>query len=283
MDCNNFLHISLRLVVSFSYLCCTNHKKLAMKTITIGGHEVKMYDDIEDLPLLNFQKFNKYALIDAGVGSDLSDVNEHLVKAAKLIPVDPDKAARELQNLQNNINMILTETSPKMLSFAALVYSIDGELNDDLTDEGLKRFSAKLELAAIREVNDALDDSKKKLEEELRAYFPKYFNDIDEKRANDWQRKRLLIMLEGIIDDDIEGSDEKLKKHEKELLSRYKPKDFVTKDSVAITCDKNFEQTCLIVAQKSGLDPKQMTVQQYYSALENIERQTKAEMKAYKK
>lgn len=254
-----------------------------MKTITIGGHEVKMYDDIEDLPLLNFQKFNKYALIDAGIGSDLSDVNEHLVKAAKLIPVAPDKAARELQNLQNNINMILTETSPKMLSFAALVYSIDGEPNNDLTDEGLKRFSAKLELAAIREVNDALDDSKKKLEEELRAYFPRYFNDIEEKRANDWQRKRLLIMLEGIIDHDIEGSDEKLKKHEKELLTRYKPKDFVTKDSASIACDKNFEQTCLVVAQKSGLDPKQMTVQQYYSALENIERQTKAEMKAYKK
>ena len=283
MDCNNFLHISLRLVVSFSYLCCTNHKKLAMKTITIGGHEVKMYDDIEDLPLLNFQKFNKYALIDAGVGSDLSDVNEHLVKAAKLIPVDPDKAARELQNLQNNINMILTETSPKMLSFAALVYSVDGELNDDLTDEGLKRFSAKLELAAIREVNDALDDSKKKLEEELRAYFPKYFNDIDEKKAHDWQRKKLLIMLEGIIDDNLDGSEKQLKKHEAELLSRYKPKDFVTKDSVAIACDKNFEQTCLVIAQKSGLDPKQMTVQQYYSALENIERQTKAEMKAYKK
>ncbi len=254
-----------------------------MKTITIGGHEVKMYDDIEDLPLLNFQKFNKYALIDAGIGSDLSDVNEHLVKAAKLIPVDPDKAARELQNLQNNINMILTETSPKMLSFAALVYSIDGEPNNDLTDEGLKRFSAKLELAAMREMDDALTDSKKKLEEELRAYFPKYFNDIEEKRANDWQRKRLLIMLEGIIDHDIEGSDEKLKKHEKELLTRYKPKDFVTKDSAAIACDKNFEQTCLVVAQKSGLDPKQMTVQQYYSALENIERQTKAEMKVYKK
>ena len=176
-----------------------------MKTITIGSHEVKMYDDIEDLPLLNFQKFNKYALIDAGIGSDLSDVNEHLVKAAKLIPVAPDKAARELQNLQNNINMILTETSPKMLSFAALVYSIGGELNNDLTDEGLKRFSAKLELAVIKEVNDALDDSKKKLEEELRAYFPKYFNDIEEKRANDWQRKRLLIMLEGIINPEIIG------------------------------------------------------------------------------
>lgn len=254
-----------------------------MKTITIGGHEVKMYDDIEDLPLLNFQKFNKYALIDAGIGSDLSDVNEHLVKAAKLIPVDPDKAARELQNLQNNINMILTETSPKMLSFAALVYSIDGEPNNDLTDEGLKRFSAKLELAAMREMDDALTDSKKKLEEELRAYFPKYFNDIEEKKANDWQRKRLLIMLSGIINNDLEGSEKRLKQHEKELLSRYKPKDFVTKDSVAIACDKNFEQTCLVVAQKSGLDPKQMTVQQYYSALENIERQTKAEMRAYKK
>lgn len=254
-----------------------------MKTITIGSHEVKIYDDIEDLPLLNFQKFNKYALIDAGVGSDLSDVNSHIARAAKLIPVDPDKALRELQNLQNNINMVLTETSPKMLSFAALVHSVDGVPNDDLTDEGLKRLSAKLELASIKEIEAVHEDSKKKLQEELRAYFPKYFNDIEEKKANDWHRQRLLIMLDGIIHDDIEGSDKKLEKHEREALSRYKPKDFVTKDSVAIACDKNFEQTCLVIAQKSGLDPKRMTVQQYYSALENIEKQTKAEMKAYKK
>lgn len=252
-----------------------------MKKVEIGGLVVEMYDDIEDLPLRNYQKFNKYLIADSGIGSDMADVDTHIQRIASLIGKDNDKVLRELQNLHNNIAMLLSEVSPKLLSFAALVRSVNGEVNDDLSDEGLKRLAAKLELATIREVDRELEDSKKKLEEELLVYFPKYFSDVEAKKADNFVRRRCIAILGCIVN----GGDVRkaVEPFDDELLGRYKPKTFAGRDSALVKYDKNFEQSCLVVAQKSGIDPKTMTVQQYYSALENIEKQIKAEQKGLKK
>lgn len=44
-----------------------------MKNVPIKGMNVELYDSIEDLPIMRFHKYNKMLLVDAGVGSDLSD------------------------------------------------------------------------------------------------------------------------------------------------------------------------------------------------------------------
>ena len=46
-----------------------------MKTLYINNHEIKVYDSIDELPIINFQKYNKYVLIDSGLGSDIDSVN----------------------------------------------------------------------------------------------------------------------------------------------------------------------------------------------------------------
>ena len=44
-----------------------------MRKIVLAKHKVELYDSIDELPIVRFHKYNKMLLIDAGVGSDLSD------------------------------------------------------------------------------------------------------------------------------------------------------------------------------------------------------------------
>ena len=66
-----------------------------MKTVKINNHELKLYDSIDEMPIVNFQKYNKYIIVDSGLGSDIDSVDEHLVNLAKLIKSDKDKAQQE--------------------------------------------------------------------------------------------------------------------------------------------------------------------------------------------
>lgn len=49
-----------------------------MKNVQIKGMNVELYDSIDDLPIMRFHKYNKMLLVDAGVGSDLSDFDRHI-------------------------------------------------------------------------------------------------------------------------------------------------------------------------------------------------------------
>lgn len=111
-----------------------------MKSLLVNNKVVKVYDSIDEMPIVNFQKYNKYLLIDSGVGSDSDDIDAHIVKIAKYIKAnDNKKALQELQNMRQNIYMVNSEISPKYLAFAALIHSIDGKELTDLSDDGLKK------------------------------------------------------------------------------------------------------------------------------------------------
>ena len=64
-----------------------------MKTLYINKKIVKVYDSIDEMPIVNFQKYNKYLLIDSGLGSDADDIDSHISKIAKFIKADDSKKA----------------------------------------------------------------------------------------------------------------------------------------------------------------------------------------------
>ena len=101
-----------------------------MKTLNINGKMLKMYDSIDEMPIVNFQKYNKYILIDSGLGSDVDSIDEHLVNLAKLIKTDKAKAQQELQNLRQTMHLITAGISPKYLAFSR-VYYIDSFGNNN--------------------------------------------------------------------------------------------------------------------------------------------------------
>lgn len=252
-----------------------------MKILKIGNKSIKLYDSIDEMPICNFQKYNKCILLDSGIGSDIDDVDSHMVRISKLVKSsDSAKALQELQNMRQNMHMIISSISPKYLAFAALIHSIDGKRVEDLSDDNLKDILEEIKDVRHGALVDILEWLKKKLQVELEMYFPSEFEDAKEKEAFDRLKKRTILVLRQLIED-IDLSDE-IQEIDDYSLSLYKPKIFFGKKSVEIQYDKQFESSCLLISKQTGCSAKSMTVLQYYNALELIKRETEAKLKAYK-
>lgn len=252
-----------------------------MKDLTISNKIIRVYDSIDEMPIVNFQKYNKYLLIDSGVGSDVDDIDAHITRVAKYIKAgDSKKALLELQNMRQNMHMVNSEISPKYLAFAALIHSVDGKEVDDLSDDGLKKLLLELKAIKHSKVMDFLLWLKKKVTFELEVYFPGDFTSPKEKEVYDKLKERTLLALDSIIC----GSDntEQIEAIDTAILSSHTPKSFTGSESVEIRYDKQFESTCLLIAQKTNVDARKMTVLQFYNAVDNIKQQTEAEAKSFK-
>lgn len=253
-----------------------------MKSLLINKKIVRVYDSIDEMPIVNFQKYNKYLLIDSGIGSDADDIDAHIVKIAKYIKSNNNrKALQELQNMRQNIYMVNSEISPKYLAFAALIHSVDGKEVNDLSDDGLKNILARLKEIKHSKIIDFLIWLKKKVTTELEMYFPGDFVNPKEKDAYDKLKQRTLLVLDSMINDT--DNSEQIETIDMIMLNMHSPKSYIGSESVEIKYDKQFESTCLLIAQKTSMDAKKMTVLQFYNAVDNIKQQLEAESKSVKR
>ena len=253
-----------------------------MKSLLINKKIVRVYDSIDEMPIINFQKYNKYLLIDSGIGSDADDIDAHIIKIAKFIKANNNKKAlQELQNMRQNMYMVNNEISPKYLAFAALIHSIDGKEVNDLSDDGLKKLLQDLKDVKHSKVIDFLLWLKKKVTSELETYFPGDFVNPKEKEAYDRLKNRTLLVLDSIINNT--DNTKQIESIDAMMLNMHAPKVFIGSESVEVKYDKQFESTCLLIAQKTNMDARKMTVLQFYNAIDNIKAQAEAEAKSLKK
>lgn len=250
-----------------------------MKNLLINKKVVQVYDSIDEMPIVNFQKYNKYLLIDSGIGSDADDIDAHITCIAKFIKANNNKKAlQELQNMRQNMYMVNNEISPKYLAFAALIHSINGKETNDLSDDGLKALLKELKEVKHSVIVELLLWLKKKVTFELETYFPGDFVNSKEKDAYDKIKNRTLFVLDSIINDT--DNTEQIEAIDVMLINMHNPKPFIGSESVEIKYDKQFESTCLLIAQKTNMDAKKMTVLQFYNAIDNIKSQAEAEAKS---
>lgn len=127
-----------------------------------NGHTIEIYNSIDEMPIIRFQKYNKYMLIDSGVGSDLQDILNHIERAKIYVSANQSMALAEMNNLKQALYLVAEEMSPKYMAFAVLVYKIDGKVQNDLTDVGLKRVLGQLKEAKKGWLDGILDAVKKK-------------------------------------------------------------------------------------------------------------------------
>lgn len=253
-----------------------------MKTIILKGKKVKFYESIDEMPIVNFQKYNKCVLIDSGLGSDVDSVDSHIVNIAKYINKgDKKNAIQELQNMRQNMHMIVSDVSPKYMAFAALIHSIDGVEQKDLSDSHLQEIISDFSDVPHGTIMAIFKMLKKKLSSELETYFPSEFDSSKEKEIYNYLKARVTLQLEEIASD-IDNS-ESVAKIDEILFDLYKPKNFNGKDSVEIKYDKQFESSCMIISQKTNMQAKKMNVLEFYNTLMNIQKQAELEKKAYKK
>lgn len=244
-----------------------------MKIGKINKHTVEIYDSIDELPINRFQRYNKYLLIDSGVGSDLQDVLDHIDRAKIYIKSNPSMAITELDNMKQAVYLVSEQISPKYIAFAVLVSKIDGQPMDDLTDAGLQRVLDILKEAKKSWIDGILHSVKKKIDEELSLYFPGRFEDATCKEYYDQLRSHTMLKLQHLLTgEDISSASEDI---EVRLAILTKPRIFSGKKSVEIAYDKQFEEMCLILSQNLQIHAQDMTVLQFYNAFEYLQKQAK--------
>ena len=255
-----------------------------MKYFFIGKHRVKVYDSIDDLPMARFHKYNKFLLIDAGLGSDMQSFDAHIEKVVRFMKSgDKDNAAKELENMRQNVYIMLTEQSPQNLSFAALVAEIDDVEMNDLSDDGLERGRQMLEDAPRKDITAALQAVKKKIDEDLTLYFTTLFASTDEKEYYARMTRRAQMELEQITDGDSEERRARITELEDRMVTAVKPRTFTGRDAFGVQHDKAYMKMCLMISSNLNADATRMTVLEYYTASEYMHEMAKERQKAVAK
>lgn len=107
------------------------------------------YETLDDLPIKNYNLLQKYALIDLGIGSDLSDVVRHHTRFNQLLELkDYDSLYVENENLMINYNFLLSAKNIKGYVLASLLKEVDG-VKVTITDDNIEEYVDKIENSTI--------------------------------------------------------------------------------------------------------------------------------------
>lgn len=141
----------------------TYYTYAGMREVILNGHKVRLFDSIDELPIVRFHRYNRMLLVDAGIGSDIQDFDAHIERVVRYLRKgDNDSAAKELDNLRQNVYMIMQGQSVRDLSFACLVESIDDNVKDDLSPEALAKVVEILGDTPRKKLTDLYQSVKKK-------------------------------------------------------------------------------------------------------------------------
>lgn len=247
-----------------------------MREAKVGKHMVVMYDAIGELPMRRFHVYNKYLLIDAGIGSDMADFDAHMEKTMLYLRGGKTiEAAQELENMRQQFFLVTERLSARDMSFAALVAYVDGEARDDLSDDGLRATLEMLNDAPIDDVTAPLEAVKKKMNDELVTYFPSLFDDARAKEYSDNLRRRTIALLQTIIHGESAERNAEVERLTLRMLEYNRPRKFSGHDGFEVQYDKQLEKMCLTISQNLHTDPHNYTVLQFYNAYEYIIEMTK--------
>jgi hypothetical protein len=125
-----------------------------MLTINHEGHELKMYNSAEELPIKRYSKFQRYNILESGVGSDIESIGSHFGKMFEFLNYKMnEEALQEAKNLYYNFFLILQEVNLPGLAFCCLLHSIDGEPLYDLSEDNLKAVCDRLDKIGITQAS----------------------------------------------------------------------------------------------------------------------------------
>ena len=215
-----------------------------MVTTRIGKHTVEMYGAVDELPVVRFHKYQKLLLIDAGIGGDVSALDQ---------------------------------------PFAALVKRVDKEEIPDASDASIDRVLELLADVPSGEIDGQLMSVKKKIEGELTLYFPTLFESPETKEYFDLMKRRtaaVLSLLAAGINPNGNGDVEELTTR---MATLAPARVFDGPEGEEVKADRNFEDVCLVLSEQLHINPKTCTVFEYYSAYDFVQRRQKEAEKAQNK
>lgn len=147
-----------------------------MKRVVIGKNTVDIYETIEEMPITRYMEYNKYLLIDSGIGSTPETINRNIDKVANYINRgDKENGLKQLMLLKQNLYFVKNGQSPQLMAFACLIHAIDEKLVTDLSVEGLQRIIEKFgNKLTVKLVQKIIEDIKKKYRNRNGSIFSEY-------------------------------------------------------------------------------------------------------------
>jgi hypothetical protein len=136
------------------------------KLITKHVNTIVYFYNPYQMPFERFFLFQKYAIMESGIGSDMNQVGKHFQKlhqflGSKMI----EEARKEAENLHFNIFSILNNMNYVCKAVAVLVSNINDKAFSDLSDEGINTLTEHLMALKLtpEEVQTIFEEVKKKI------------------------------------------------------------------------------------------------------------------------
>ncbi len=138
--------------------------------IKLGRNRAEIYDDIHDAPMDRYMMYNLYAMLDAGIGSDIQAVDNHYFALITQLTNNKIKEAKDqLVNYRQNLHFIVENISPKMMSFACIVKTWNGTPVKISTQKQVELWSKRIAPDIThKRLNTIINNFKKKLKSRLK-------------------------------------------------------------------------------------------------------------------
>lgn len=243
------------------------------------NHEIEIYDSIQNLPVLRFQKFNKYQMIASEIGNDFADYDKRTEKALAFLHKNMvQEAIQELNNRRQTVFNAYNEFTPIGKSFAVLIKRIDKTVYDMYAPDDLD--------AIIKHLNDIgfdyetsmnkLREVKKKIETELLVYYPNFFPKNTDQNKSYLRVSRVNAMLDMIINNDDSYSD-RVFEIEKEILEDDKPNiwNVWQENNMERVLEVDFQKFGISVIELSGQNLTEITTFTFYATVEHLKEKFK--------
>lgn len=136
----------------------------------LKGATLEIWDS-SDMPVENYINHSRLVMLDVGIGSDPIAMMQHWTTIKRFADKgDKENLAKALNNYHQSLSFILSNTSPKMMSFVALIHKIDGVVLEDFSDENAAKVVMQLSKKGltVRIVESVLELVKKKLKLNLK-------------------------------------------------------------------------------------------------------------------
>ena len=249
-----------------------------MKEI-INGHDVEIYDSIENAPIRRFFSFTRYVIIDSGIGSDPSSINNHFSHLSRLIRKGQnDDALMELFNTSEAFRFMMEGFNLKGRAVYCFIKSIDGkEYPNHLSDSDIEEIEKRLESFHISYawVLDKFETLKKKIDSDFEVYFPG--GSVGQRVERKVARKRHLdFVLDSIIDEYTEDKyNEGIIKISDDIYSGYTPSLMGGHNGKEAAFVRSCEEAMSSLSKYMGMDMNNSTTLQFYQAKELAEKLNK--------
>jgi len=146
--------------------------------VKVKGHKIEIFDSIQELGILRFQKFNKYQMQSNEVGSNFQDYDNRTNKALSFLEKEMvQEAIQELSNRRLTVFNAYNENPIQGKAFAVMVKRIDDKHYHGTSPDEVDEILAHLERIGLSHITsiETLTEVKKKSKINFKYIFQKIF------------------------------------------------------------------------------------------------------------